>query len=235
MKPWCDEKGCELIAPHGHQKAESIYEFKIPTEAQHKRRIRMLWVSCIAAAIVIFVVLGIVVGALFLKGYDSKKIVEVSTSIFQILVLSYGMGFFVPAFVTSLLNMWLGVQMSRIGIALGTKTAQILETLDKEIATRLILIDNLTQKAETILTRIDRFIGNVDNPADHPLVKKADQALLDIKAEASKLQQEVARVADAFGRPIKTPDHLRPPPRAQEKPSEQLVATSGNGKDHPAA
>src|SRR4029077_17583157 len=92
---------------------------KIPTTDQHKRKIRLLWKSCIIAACAILVIVGGLVLCLFLKGYDSKKIVEVSTTVFQVLVLSYGMGFFVPCLMTSILNMWLGIEMSRVGLELG--------------------------------------------------------------------------------------------------------------------
>jgi hypothetical protein len=188
---------------------------KIPTTDQHKRKIRLLWKSCIIAAAAILVVVGGLVLALFLKGYDSKKIVEVSTTVFQVLVLSYGMGFFVPCLMTSILNMWLGIEMSRVGLELGQQTANILSTLDKAINSRLEKLDGVLEKAE-------KALALADHPEDHPLVRKFEKALLDFQAEAGKLHFEVKRGVDAFVRPIKAPPAATP-----AKPEEKSLVHSG--------
>lgn len=151
-------------------------EVKIPTEAEHRAFIRRLWKTCIAAAIAIFVVTGGVVLALFLKGHDSKKIVEVSTAVFQVLVLSYGMGFFVPAFLTSLINMALGVKMSRKGLEIGQETANVLERVDDAIEKRLARVDKLIDSAERVVEEMEKGEG--------PLLKV-------FREEMEKLRKEV--------------------------------------------
>lgn len=120
----------------------------IPTEAEQKRAIRNLWLTCIGAAFLIFAITGSIVLTLFLKGYDSRKVVEVSTAIFQVLMLSYGMGFFVPALITSLRTMMLGVRMSRRGLDIGQSTADVIETIDKALDDRLKRIDALISTME---------------------------------------------------------------------------------------
>jgi hypothetical protein len=107
--------------------------FVVPSRADHNRFIRKLWKWCIGGAIGVFIVTGGIVLALFLTGHDSKKIVEVSTSVFQVLILSYGLGFFVPTLLTSLFKMSLGVEMSRKALEIGNQTAESLDTLKKDI------------------------------------------------------------------------------------------------------
>jgi hypothetical protein len=179
-------------------------EFKLPSRVEHQSFIRKLWAWCIVAAVMIFVVIGGIVLALFLKGYDSKKIVEVSTAVFQVLVLSYGMGFFVPAFLTSLFKMHLGIEMSRM-------SASILEKLDKGVESRLKRVDMLLDSVEK-------------NPKGHPIGKMIDAAVLDIRSEVGKLTGEVKRVADAYTQPIVPP----------KKPEASGVGTGAKGNGEPA-
>jgi hypothetical protein len=167
--------------------------YKIPTREEHNRFIRNIWKLCVGSAIFIFLVTGSVVLTLFLKGYDSKKIVEVSTSIFQVLVLSYGMGFFVPAFLTSLVKMHLGIEMSRV-------SANILEKVDASIEKRLERFDKLLTSLEAA--------GTGEHPLIARLEKKADELTLDIKAEGRKIHAELERLSGAFTKPIP----IRPPP-----------------------
>jgi hypothetical protein len=148
----------------------------IPTDAEQKASIRRLWLTCIAAAAMVFLITGGVVLALFLKGYDSKKVVEVSTAIFQVLMLSYGMGFFVPALITSLRTMALGVRMSRKGLEIGEQTAQVIEKVDKAIDDRLARADNL-------LNTLDDAVKGIDK-GDGPLLKV-------FRDEMQKLRDEV--------------------------------------------
>jgi len=112
---------------------QEMEPIKLPTREEHRRIIRRLWMGCIGAACAIFVVTGGVVLGLFMEGKDSKRIVEITTAIFQVLVLSYGMGFFVPAFLTSLMKMSLGVEMSREGLSVGKQTAELLRGFAKDI------------------------------------------------------------------------------------------------------
>ena len=156
----------------------------IPSDAEHKRFIRRLWKTCMAAALVIFVTIGGIVLALFLKGYDSKKIVEVSTSVFQVLVLSYGMGFFVPAFLTSLINMALGVKMSRRGMDIGQETASVIEKVDKAIESRLSRIDAL-------VTQLEEFAKKAEAGELPAALKKwADESKAFVEEELRKLGWE---------------------------------------------
>lgn len=109
-------------------------DFKIPTREEHVQFIRRIWRICIVMASFVFLSTGGIVLAMFLIGHDSKKIVEVSTSIFQVMMLSYGLGFFVPAFLTSLTKMSMAVEMSRKGLELGKKTAEHLDRLQADLS-----------------------------------------------------------------------------------------------------
>lgn len=189
--------------------------YKIPTREQHNRFIRNIWKWCIGGAVGIFTVVGGLMTILFLQGYDSKKIVEVSTTAFQVLVLSYGMGFFVPAFLTSLFNMALGVEMSRAGLEIGEQTAKILDQVDKAMLSRLYRLDSL-------FDRFDRMAAQADK-GDHPLLAKL---ALDIQKAGDTIRDEVAELRKAFTRPIV------PPPRRIEAPKGALAhvdSEKGNG------
>lgn len=110
---------------------------ELPSREEHDALIRRIWKWCIIGAVSVFAITGGITGGLYLAGHDGDKILRVSTTIFQILVLSYGMGFFVPAFCTSLLKMSLGVEMSREGLEVGKKTASHIDRLQKELETIL--------------------------------------------------------------------------------------------------
>lgn len=190
-------------------------EYKIPSREQHKAFIRRLWKSCLFAALAIFLITGTLMLTLFMKGYDSKKILEVSTVVFQILVLSYGMGFFVPAFLTSLFNMALGVEMSRKGLEIGDKTAKILDQVDKAIEGRLVRMDSLFDKLEKTAEMAEK--------GEHPLVK---QLTLDIQKAGGTIRDEVAELRKALTKPIVAPMKKIEAPKGAP---ESVHSAQGNG------
>lgn len=144
---------------------------KIPTHEEHARFVRRIWKICILMAAATFVVTGGIVLALFLGGHDGKKIVEVSTSVFQVVVLSYGLGFFVPAFLTSLITMSLGIHMSRRGIEIGEKTAANLESLQRDVIEK---VDKWIDRAEK---KLDEAIVRLEKKADEMKGKKVDEII----------------------------------------------------------
>lgn len=110
-----------------------IIEDKIPTKAEFEASIKKLWKTCIFLSIGLFFISGSATAGMFLAGLDPKTTVAISTTIFQVLVLSYGMAFFVPAFMTSLRTMALGVHMSRKGLDVGEKTAKHIDQLQSKL------------------------------------------------------------------------------------------------------
>jgi len=103
----------------------------IPTREEHKRHIKKLWWTCIILATLVFLAAGGSFAGMMLAGTPAAVVVNISTGIFQIIVLSYGLGFFVPAFLTSLARLSLGIEMSRVGVEVGVETAEMLETTRK--------------------------------------------------------------------------------------------------------
>jgi len=106
---------------------------RVPSRQEHDRLIRKVWTLCGIGAALVVVGTGGTVWWMFHVGYDPKRIVEISTAIFQVLVLGYGLGFFVPMLITSVLKMGLGVEMSRQGIEIGEKTVDAVEEVQREI------------------------------------------------------------------------------------------------------
>jgi hypothetical protein len=159
--------------------------YHIPSREEHDRFIRRMWMYCGIAAVTVFFLTGGVVLALFLSGHEIQKIVEVSTAIFQVVILSYGLGFFVPCLLTSLFKMALGVEMSREGLEIGQKTAQILNKVDEAIESRL-------DKADRILERIDRAVAEIDK-GEHPTFKKLTDTLKSAEAHMEAIRRRIEK------------------------------------------
>jgi len=142
---------------------------RIPTQEDHDRLIRRIWRGCIGAAAAVFLTTGGIVLSLFLAGHDSKKIVEVSTSVFQVLMLSYGLGFFVPALLTSLLTMGLGVRMSRKGLDVGQQTADHVGRLQGDLTAAL---DRQREATELFARKVDELIEKLGKKGVDDLINK---------------------------------------------------------------
>lgn len=171
----------------------------VPTREEHRRFIRRLWKTCIVLATVLFVVAGVVVAGLFFAGHAPDRVVEISTAIFQVIVLSYGMGFFVPAFLTSLVKMSMGVEMSRKGLEIGKTTAAILRDFQREIkplladagevvgSVRKLVEDLKHQDVGKIVEFLERVKsdGTVDRVAAslEVIAKKFDSVIKSVKDE----------------------------------------------------
>jgi hypothetical protein len=126
-----------------------VEEYQIPSESEHKKLIRTLWIACIMSGLGVLVVFGGIVGTLFLKGYDTKKIVEISTAVFQILSASSVVAFFIPLGLTSIVTLLLGIRMNR-------KSVAVLDKLDSAVEGRLNRIDALFAKAETFIAGVEK-------------------------------------------------------------------------------
>lgn len=174
----------------------------IPSRERHNLVIRRLWWWCAAGAALVFAATSAVALALYFKGHDSDKILKVSTTIFQILIMSYGIGFFVPAFTTSLLKMSLGVEMSREGLEVGKRTAKHIDHLQKELRgiltdvreivgpVRSLIEDLKRQKVGKVVEFIERLsndgsiekiAGAVESIGDriHKAIEKVEKGAVD--------------------------------------------------------
>jgi len=108
-------------------------EFSIPTREEHDRLIRKLWVSCVVGALLVFAASGTTALTMWRLGYDSGSIQHVSTVVFQVILLPYGLGFVAPMLATSLIKMSLGVEMSRKGLEVAESTADTLDEIKSEV------------------------------------------------------------------------------------------------------
>lgn len=107
--------------------------FSIPTREAHDALIRRLWIGCLVGALVIFVASGSTVLTMARLGYDSGAIQHVSTVLFQVILLPYGLGFVAPMLATSVIKMALGVEMSRKGLEVAEATAETLAEIKAEV------------------------------------------------------------------------------------------------------
>lgn len=163
----------------GTQEMPAVQEqYNIPSEAEHKKLIVRIFLSCIITAGAVFVIFGGIVATLFLRGYDSKKVVEVSTAVFQVLSTTAGVGFFIPLGLTSIVTLLLGIRMNR-------KSVAVLDKLDTAIESRLTRVDSLILKAETGFLKIEH--GEIP-PA---LQKMFTEAKEFAQAELKKLRADI--------------------------------------------
>lgn len=105
----------------------------IPSRAEHDALVRKIWKLCLIGAVLLFATTGTTVLVMWKLGYDSKAIVNVSTIVFQVVLLPYGLGYVAPTLATSLLKMALGVEMSRRGLEIADSTAGTLEKLNRDV------------------------------------------------------------------------------------------------------
>lgn len=153
-------------------------ELKIPSEAEHKKLILKLWIACVGTAGGVFLIFGGIVLTLFIKGYDSKKVVEVSTAVFQVLSMTAGVGFFIPLGLTSIVTLLLGLRMSR-------RSINVLDRLDGAVEDRLKRVDGLLLTAEKMVEASEQ--GKMP-----PAFKKLfDDAKAFVSAELGSLKAEI--------------------------------------------
>ena len=69
---------------------------------------------------------------MFAAGMDAGKAVAVSTIVFQAILLSYGMGFFVPSLLTSLMRLGLSVHMMYESLRMGRETVEAMKSVQGE-------------------------------------------------------------------------------------------------------
>ncbi len=104
----------------------------IPGFQEHELEVKKLWQKCRYLAIATFVVVGLLTAAMFSAGMDAGKAVAVSTIIFQAILLSYGMGFFVPSLLTSLMRLGLSVHMMYESLRMGRETVEAMKSVQGE-------------------------------------------------------------------------------------------------------
>lgn len=153
-------------------------ELQVPTEAQHRRLIIRIFIACISTAVTVFVVFGGIVLTLFLKGYDSKKVVEVSTAVFQVISMSGAVGFFIPLGLASIVTLFIGIRMSR-------KSVAVLDKLDSAVESRLDRVDHLLLKTETMYQNVEK--GEIPVP----LRKVVDDVKRFVKEELKALRDDI--------------------------------------------
>lgn len=128
---------------------------KIETQAEHDRKVRALWRFGAIAGSLIFIVTSGIVFTLFFTGYDPDKVVTVSTSIFQIVVLSYGCMFIVPYFLITLSKINLGINMNRKALELGTETARGLTEMNKDVKPLIEKMQGMVDKMQPVVEKFD--------------------------------------------------------------------------------
>lgn len=128
---------------------------QIPSHTEHQRHVRRIWTVCILVASGLFLAMGgLILHLLVGEKKQGEHIIYVSTSIFQVIVITYGMGFFVPAFLTSLMKMDLGIRMSRRALEIGDQTANHIDRLQNELTPVLTDLKSAVANAKVMLEEV---------------------------------------------------------------------------------
>lgn len=165
--------------------AVKVKAHRIPTREEHEEKVRKLWRTCRHLAIIIFLITGGITGGLLIGGVDPAKVVAISTAVFQVILLSYGMGFFVPAFLTSLERLALGIEMNRQGLEIAERTAKILDKIDDAIDKRL-------ERADRLLTKLEKAADEAEK-GDHPIIKRVETTF---QSEMKLLRHDIRQERD---------------------------------------
>ncbi len=126
----------------------------IPSQEQHEASLRRIWRFSIAAAAV-QVVAGISVLSFVLFSRGNVQLLGViSTVLFQILLVAFGIGFSIPAVMASMAKLNLTLEIGRESLELGRKSANSLVQLQSEFVPVLqnlkTGISNLTELVEKV-------------------------------------------------------------------------------------
>jgi hypothetical protein len=157
----------------------------IPTFLEHEVEVSKLWKICRWLAIGIFVVISVITAIMFMSGMDPEKAVAISTIAFQAILLSYGMGFFVPALLTSLKRLGLSVHMMYESLRLGQQAA------DK--------MKDLHDRAIPVFSRGEKLIENLE-----PIIEVANQQAQDGYLEKIEAHMKAIREAIERQTPLST-------------------------------
>jgi len=130
----------------------------IPSLAEHEREIRRLWRLCIVLASGVFVGALAVVLALVAAQHQLAALLAISTIGFQVLVMSYGAGFFVPAFVTSLKKLGLGIRLSYRGLELAQETAHTVRELREDLGPVVADLKYIAERARPVVDTLHRLV-----------------------------------------------------------------------------
>lgn len=131
----------------------------IQSSGEHKEQIKRLWTICIILASLIFLATGsATLLMLFWFKVDPPAVLVASTLFFQILVVSYGMGFFVPAFLTSLTKLSLSIQMGRESLRMGQETVEAMKDVQGNLKPILDDLKDVVEKTQPVVDKMNEAV-----------------------------------------------------------------------------
>lgn len=157
----------------------------IPPFSQHQKQIRTLWRLCISLATVIFLGGTSAVVALASHEYTISAILGISTIAFQIIVMSYGAGVFVPGFLASLKNLGVSVRMMYVSLKYGKEAADTMVSLRDDAKPTIDRFERISKKMEPVADRIHEVV--VENNV-------LEQIASDMKAIRERIDRDTAPV-----------------------------------------
>lgn len=165
----------------------------VPTQEDHERAVRRVWVRCLIGAGVCFGAMGGVAGAMLASGYGTEKIVSVQLMLVYLILPVYAVGFAAPMLITSLMKLGLGLDMSREGLNVGKKTANHIDLLQKEL--RGILTD-----VRDIVGPVKELVGDLKGQKTDKVVQFIDKLSKDGSVE--KIAGALESIGDRIHRAL---------------------------------
>ena len=134
----------------------------IPSFEEQELEVKRLWRRCITLAVTIFLVEGALVAWMFLAGMEPGRASAITAITFQVILLAYGMGFFVPAFLTSLKRLRLSIHMMYESLRMGRETVEAMESVKDEAKPLFADARKLVDKASPeTLDRLEGYLRDV--------------------------------------------------------------------------
>lgn len=107
---------------------------KIMTHEEHRKLIRKFWwIGITSGAAIIALDYAFVLFLKFGMDLHAERIVQLNDIAFKAVILGYGSAFVMPSVLTTMTSMLQGLQMSRMSLKLGQRTAENLDHLQKRL------------------------------------------------------------------------------------------------------
>jgi hypothetical protein len=185
-----------------------------PNLKTHDREVRRLWKICILLASLIFFSTSGATLLMLRLGVEGPTVLVASTLFFQIVVVSYGMAFFVPAFLTSLKKLSLSIRMGFQSLDMAKETVEAVKEVRSELRPVVDDLKYVTEQAKPVVDRLNKAV------VEDGILERAEEHMRIIR-------ERVERDTKPIG--IKTrPEYL-------SAGTKQLAATAGgdDGEERP--
>lgn len=154
---------------------------------------RRIWWFFGIGGVILFVIMSSTVFGLYMAGNDWDPIVTISTAIFQIVVLAYGMGFVLPYFLTFIMKFNVTMDMSQKSLDIGNQTAERLCRMQEEVMPVVEDAKELSVEVRKLIEDVKSVIEHFKSGNGH-LTKTAEKVVVEARKALKTAETELERV-----------------------------------------